>query len=257
MPDLYLLTLFALGAGAMRTAGCIINDIWDRRLDRQVERTRDRPLANQTVSVPSAFLLLAANLGVSLGVLLQLNLTTQVLGACCLFPVAIYPAAKRFTNWPQFILGSTFGWGSLMGWSAVTCTSLAQDASILTFLPAMFLYLSCVNWIVFYDTIYGYQDIVFDKKLGLKSTSIHLENRIKLWLLGFSSLTVTNLAAFGWLTNQEPIFYITLGLAGAHFLKQIAFFNPKSPESALKNFKSNNTVGALITFGMLASLFIK
>lgn len=114
MPDLYLLGLFALGAVTMRSAGCIVNDIWDRDVDRKVERTKDRPLANGNVSVPEALALLGVNLSASLAILWQLNLTTQVLGACCLLPVAIYPAAKRFTNWPQALLGVTFNWGALM-----------------------------------------------------------------------------------------------------------------------------------------------
>lgn len=110
LPDFYLLSLFALGAIGMRSAGCIVNDMWDRNIDKQVERTKDRPLANGTVGMPAAVTLLGANLSVSLAVLMQLDITTQVLGACCLFPVAVYPAAKRFTDWPQAILGVTFNW---------------------------------------------------------------------------------------------------------------------------------------------------
>lgn len=109
-PDFYLLSLFALGAIGMRSAGCIVNDMWDRNIDKQVERTKDRPLANGTVGMPAAVALLGANLSLSLAVLMQLDITTQVLGACCLFPVAVYPAAKRFTDWPQAILGVTFNW---------------------------------------------------------------------------------------------------------------------------------------------------
>jgi 4-hydroxybenzoate polyprenyltransferase len=114
MPDFYLLSLFAAGAFTMRSAGCIVNDLWDRDVDAKVERTKDRPLASGRVSVPEAVALLGVNLTASLAVLWQLNLTTQVLGACCLLPVAIYPAAKRFTNWPQALLGVTFNWGALM-----------------------------------------------------------------------------------------------------------------------------------------------
>ncbi|CAF0810583.1 unnamed protein product [Brachionus calyciflorus] len=256
-PDLYMLALFGIGGLAMRSAGCIVNDIWDRKYDKQVERTKDRPLASGQISLPSALGLLGVNLSLALGTLLQLNLTTQILGACCLFPVAIYPAAKRFTNWPQAILGVTFNWGALMGWSAIVCSHLTQSANILSFLPAVVLYFGCINWTLFYDTIYAFQDIKFDKKLGLKSSAITIQNRPKLWLLGFSSLCASNLALFGWMTNQEPIYYMTVGLAMAHFLKQITFMNINSPESCAKKFRSNNTIGALITFGLLASLLIK
>jgi 4-hydroxybenzoate polyprenyltransferase len=258
LPDFYMLGLFAIGATTMRSAGCIINDMWDRKLDRQVERTKDRPLASGKVGIPSAIALLAANLSVSLAVLMQLDLTTQILGACALFPVAIYPAAKRFTEWPQAVLGVTFNWGALMGWSTVMCTSTAvANLNIFSFLPALVLYAGCINWTLFYDTIYAYQDKEFDQKAGMKSTAITLEKRRTLWLLGFSTACCSNLALFGYLTSQEPIFYITVGLAMAHFLKQMAFVNYKSPESCARQFNSNSTIGALVGFGLLASILIK
>jgi 4-hydroxybenzoate polyprenyltransferase len=258
LPDLYMLGLFAVGATAMRSAGCIINDMWDRKLDRKVERTKDRPLASGRAGIPAATALLAANLSVSLAVLMQLDLTTQILGACALFPVAVYPAAKRFTNWPQAVLGVTFNWGALMGWSTVLCTSTAvANLNLFSFLPAFVLYAGCINWTLFYDTIYAYQDKEHDERAGVKSTAITLEKRRTLWLLGFSTACVSNLALFGYLTSQEPIFYITLGLTMAHFLKQMAFVNFKSPESCARQFKSNSTIGALVGFGLLASMLIK
>lgn len=256
-PDAYLLTLFALGAVGMRSAGCIVNDIWDRKIDRDVERTKDRPLASGKIGLPSAVALLGANLSVSLAVLMQLDLTTQVLGACCLFPVAIYPAAKRFTDWPQAVLGVTFNWGALMGWSAVLCSSAVAPQNILAFLPAVALYAGAINWTLFYDTIYGFQDKKFDEKLGLKSTAISLQKNTRLWLLGFSSLFGTNLALFGFLTAQEPIFYISLGAAMLHFLKQIVMVEYNNPKSCMKQFKSNNTIGVLITLGLLANIYLK
>lgn len=256
MPDAYLMSLFALGAVGMRSAGCIINDMWDRKIDKQVERTKNRPLASGEVGLPSAVALLGANLSLSLAVLMQLDLTTQVLGACCLFPVAIYPAAKRFTDWPQGILGVTFNWGALMGWSAVLCTA-TQPQNILAFLPAVALYAGSINWTLFYDTIYGFQDKKHDEKLGLKSTAITLQKNPRLWLLGFSSMFTSNLALFGYMTSQEPIFYITLGLASLHLLKQIAFVRANDPKACMKQFKSNNTIGFLIAFGLLGSIYLK
>jgi 4-hydroxybenzoate polyprenyltransferase len=258
LPDFYLLGLFALGAVSMRSAGCIVNDIWDRKFDKQVERTKDRPLASGAIGLPVAIALLGANLTVSLAVLMQLDLTTKLLGICALFPVAIYPAAKRFTNWPQAILGVTYNWGVLLGWSAVLYSAVNPHLlSLLSFLPAFVLYAGCINWTLFYDTIYAFQDKEHDKKLGIKSTAIHLEKNINKWLFGFSTAFTSNLALFGYLTSQEPIYYITVGLAMAHCLKQIAFVNYKSPESCSNQFKSNSTIGALIGFGLLASILIK
>lgn len=146
-----------------------------------------------------------------------------------------------------------------MGWSAVvfSSTTLAADINIFAFTPALFLYAASISWITMYDTIYGYQDIKYDREMGIRSASIHLEKRLKLSLLAMSSFSLANLGVFGWLTHQEPIYYICLGAAGLHFLKQIVFFDPKSPRSALKHFNSNNTVGAIVAFGLLASLLIK
>lgn len=120
------------------------------------------------------------------------------------------------------------------------------------------LYAGCVNWTLFYDTIYAFQDKEHDAKLGLKSSAIYLENKKpKLWLLGFASLCASNLSLFGWLTNQEPIFYMSVGVCMLQFLKQIAMVDLKSPESCHRQFKSNTSVGALVGFGLLASLLIK
>jgi 4-hydroxybenzoate polyprenyltransferase len=131
--------------------------------------------------------------------------------------------------------------------------------NIFSFLPAVALYAACVNWTLFYDTIYAFQDKEHDKKVGIKSTALHLENNIRKWLLGFSSLSVANLGLLGWMTYQEPIYYISLGLAMAHFLKQIFFVRYSSPESCNKQFKSNNTIGMIIGFGfsLLASNLMK
>ena len=168
----------------------------------------------------------------------------------------MYPTTKRFTNWPQLFLGTTFGWGSLMGWSAVLFSQSASS-NILEFMPAIFLYAGSIAWITMYDTIYGYQDIKFDRETGIRSASIHLEKRIKSSLFALSSISLANLAVFGYLTHQEPIYYISLGAAALHFVKQILFLDPKSPKSALRQFNSNNTVGVLVTFGLLASILIK
>ena len=155
------------------------------------------------------------------------------------------------------MLGVTFNWSVLMGWSAVNCSIGTETQSLLTFLPAVALYAACINWTLFYDTIYAFQDRNDDRRLGIRSTALHLEKRPKLWLLGFSSLFASNMALFGWLTHQEPIFYATVALAMAHFLKQLAFLDINSAKSCGKQFNSNNTVGCLLTLGMLASIFIK
>jgi 4-hydroxybenzoate polyprenyltransferase len=189
--------------------------------------------------------------------------------------------AKRFTDWPQAILGVTFNWGKffksltfsyfiihllfpnqytgvLLGWSGVICSSSeVQSLNLLAFLPAFVLYTGCINWTLFYDTIYAFQDKEHDEKMGLKSTAILLQKNPTLWLLGFSTLCSSNLALFGWLTSQEPIYYITVGAAMLHFLKQIIMVDYKSPKSCMSQFKSNTAIGYLVAFGLLASIYIK
>ena len=257
MPDYKLIAIFVAGAFTMRSAGCIINDMWDRNYDSKVERTKMRPLASGQIGIPAALTLLAANLGISVYLLLQLNLVTQILGACALFPIVIYPSAKRFSNWPQFYLGLAINWAALMGWTAVFCNDLSTVGSIFSLFPGLLVYTSCVSWTIFYDTIYGHQDKVYDKKLGLKSTVFTFGRRQKSWLLGFSTLATSNLCLVGYFTNQEPIFYAFMGLVYAHLLKQTFFVDLNSPESCNKHFRSNNTVGFLVSLGLLLSLFAR
>ena len=127
--------------------------------------------------------------------------------------------------------------GVLLGWSGVICSSSAiQSQNLLLFLPAFVLYAACINWTLFYDTIYAFQDKVHDEKMGLKSTAILLQKNPTLWLLGFSTLCSSNLALFGWLTYQEPIYYITVGAAMLHFLKQIIMVDYNSPKSCMSQF---------------------
>jgi 4-hydroxybenzoate polyprenyltransferase len=158
-PDMFLLAKFAVGAFVMRGAGCTINDLWDRDFDKHVERTKNRPLANGDVTVPQAVTFLALQLSCGLGVLLTFDVNTILLGVASMPLVILYPAMKRFTNWPQLVLGLTFNWGALMGWSAVH----GGDLSLTHTLP---LYLSGVCWTLVYDTLYGYQDRKDDKSIG-------------------------------------------------------------------------------------------
>lgn len=252
MPDYTMLGIFVLGAITMRSAGCIINDIWDRNFDKSVERTKHRPLASGEISLLGALGLLGINLSASLSLLLQLDLTTQILGACALFPTILYPATKRFSDFPQFYLGLAINWGALMGWSAIMSQS-PETQNIFAFIPGLICYLACINWTLVYDTIYAYQDKLFDQKLGLRSTAITFEKHPKKWLLLFSSLSVTNLALFGYLTHQEPIYYASTALVFLHFLKQILCVNLNSAKSCGEQFKSNNTIGILVSLGLIMS----
>lgn len=158
LPDFLLMFKFGLGAVIMRSAGCIINDIWDREFDKHVERTKNRPLATGALSVYQALAFLGCNLSAGLAVLLSFNFNSILLGFCSMPFVISYPLMKRFTNFPQLLLGLTFNWGALMGWTAVH-----GSISLVNVLP---LYAAGVCWTLVYDTLYAYQDRKDDLKLG-------------------------------------------------------------------------------------------
>jgi 4-hydroxybenzoate polyprenyltransferase len=154
-----------LGAFAMRSAGCVYNDIVDRDLDRRVERTRLRPLASGRVSLSSAWFLIGLLCLLGLVVLLQLKWVAALSALASIAPVAAYPFMKRITWWPQAWLGLVFSWGALVGWPAVT-GSFA--------LPPLLLWFGSIAWVVGYDTLYAIQDKEDDALVGVKSSARRL-----------------------------------------------------------------------------------
>ncbi|HJU15398.1 MAG TPA: 4-hydroxybenzoate octaprenyltransferase, partial [Stellaceae bacterium] len=187
-PDLRLFALFALGAVAMRGAGCTLNDIADRHYDGQVARTRLRPLPSGAVSVPQAVAFLCAQLAIGAAVLLSLNLTAILLGVAVLALIVPYPFMKRITYWPQVFLGLNFNWGALLGWAAV--------AGALAAAPVL-LYLGGVFWTIGYDTIYAHQDKEDDARIGVKSSALALGSQTRPWLFMFYAAAALLWAAAG------------------------------------------------------------
>ncbi|XP_053622921.1 4-hydroxybenzoate polyprenyltransferase, mitochondrial [Plodia interpunctella] len=235
--------LFLAGAGLMRGAGCTINDLWDRDIDAQVERTKDRPLVSGAVTPRRAVCFLAAQLTLALGVLLQLNCYSVVLGASSVFLVVTYPLAKRFTNYPQLFLGATFNWGALLGYSALQGT---LDPAVC--LP---LYAAALAWTVIYDTIYAHQDKLDDARIGMKSTALtfgaHTKPVLSVCLFGsVSALTATGVAA-----DMGPAYYVALALYGGHVGRQIYTLDVDNPNDCANKFKSNSLVGLIILLGIL------
>ena len=159
----------------MRGAGCTYNDIVDRDYDASVARTAARPIPSGQVSVAQAWVFLILLCLAGLAILVQLNAFTIVLGASSLLLIAVYPFAKRFTYWPQLVLGLTFKWGALVGWAAVTGS--------LSLAPVV-LYAGCVLWTIGYDTIYAHQDKEDDLAVGLKSTALRFGAATQRWLIG-------------------------------------------------------------------------
>jgi 4-hydroxybenzoate polyprenyltransferase len=242
-PDLRLVALFALGAVAMRGAGCVINDLIDRDLDARVERTRQRPLASGRLGVPQALTFLALQSLVGALVLLAFNRFAVGLALASLPLIVIYPLMKRVTWWPQAFLGITFNWGALVGWAAATSELAA---------PALLLYAAGFFWTLGYDTIYAHQDKTDDALIGIRSSARRLGAATPRWLWGFYGVTLVLLAAAGWSAGLGPGFYVLLLAVAGHFAWQIRTLELDDPRSCLRRFRSNRDLGLLVCLAILA-----
>ncbi|MCT8991407.1 4-hydroxybenzoate octaprenyltransferase [Chelativorans sp. SCAU2101] len=241
-PSPWLLLLFLVGAIAMRGAGCTYNDLVDQDLDEQVERTRSRPLPAGQVSRRQAWVFLVLQALVGLVVLLQFNAFAILVGLGSLAVVAIYPFAKRFTDWPQLFLGFAFSWGALMGW-AVHFGSLS--------LAPLLLYCGSILWVIGYDTIYAHQDKEDDALVGVRSTARLFGENTKRWLVALYGCALLFFAvAFAHAAVPMPAL-AGLVAAGAHMARQIRVLDIDDPDQCLALFKSNSVVGWLIFLGLL------
>ncbi len=241
--DARLLALFAIGAIVMRGAGCTFNDIVDRDIDAQVERTRNRPIPSGAVSVRGAAIFVVLQSLAGLAVLLTLNDLTRLLGIASLGLVAVYPFMKRITHWPQAVLGLAFNWGALMGYAAKTGT-LSWGA--------LALYLAGVAWTLGYDTIYAHQDKDDDAIIGVKSTALKFGAATRTWLIGFYGATLALLLVAGRLSGAQPGFYLVLVLVLAHFLWQVRKLDIDNPERCLTLFRANRSAGGFILLAIAA-----
>ena len=238
--DLFL--WFALGAFAMRSAGCVYNDIVDRKLDAEVERTRLRPLASRRVSVRSAFVLIALLCGLGLVVLAELNWVAALIAVGSIAPVAAYPFMKRITWWPQAWLGLVFSWGALVGWPAVTSRFE---------LPALLLWLGSIAWVVGYDTLYAIQDKEDDALVGVRSSARRLGEQAPLGVGICYAIAIILWGAALWLVRPEWIAVVALAPAALHLGWQATRADPNDGELALRLFRSNRACGLLVFLAML------
>jgi len=237
-----LFAWLGLGAFAMRSAGCVYNDIVDRDLDGQVERTRLRPLASGRVGVRAAWGLAIALCLVGLVVLLQLPRTAQLIALASLAPVAAYPFMKRITWWPQAWLGLVFSWGALVGWPAVT----GRFA-----LPAFWLWLGSIAWVIGYDTLYAIQDIEDDALVGVKSSARRLGTKAATGIAIFYALAVVGWAAAIWSVRPQLLALAALLPAALHLGWQVVRADPADGAGALRLFRSNRLTGLLLFAGFL------
>ena len=244
----FYLALFFLGSVFMRSAGCIVNDIADRDFDKNVERTKNRPIASGKISIFLASFYTSVLCLLAFIVLINFNFLTIVL-AIVSMPLAFsYPLMKRFTYWPQLFLGITFNYGLLLAW-----VSIHESIS----LPPILLYLGAIFWTLGYDTIYGYQDIKDDEIIGVKSTSIKFKDNPKKILYLFYLITFLSLLILGYLMKFSFIYFIFLIFPFFHFfIYQIGSLDIKNSSICLKLFKSNNLLGLIIFLNLLLGRII-
>ena len=231
---LFYIVLFFLGAVLMRSAGCIVNDIVDRKLDKKVKRTQGRPLAADLISVGRAFIYVILLCGLAFCILIQFNFLTIFLGLASMTLAFSYPFMKRITYWPQLFLGLTFNWGIIMAWASIT--------DFLT-IEIFLVYLAAIFWTLGYDTIYGAQDIIDDEIIGVKSTSIKFKSMLKKFVFLCYTVSSFTFLVFFYL-NMNSIFFLfpLLGFFATLFY-QIYIFDKKKPETCMQAFKVNNFSG--------------
>ena len=240
---LFYLMLFFLGSVLMRSAGCIVNDILDRKFDKKVFRTKNRPIASGKISVSLGLFYATTLCLLAFLVLINFNYFTIIIALASMPLAFTYPLMKRFTYWPQLFLGVTFNYGLILGWTSINAE--------INFIPLMF-YFGAIFWTLGYDTIYGFQDIKDDEIIGLKSTSIKFKSNPCIFLYICYSIFLASLLLIGVLMKFNMFYFIILLIVSIQmFYYQIFNLNFKKPSNCLVSFKSNNLVGILIFIQML------
>ena len=239
---LLLMLKFIVGSIVMRSAGCIVNDIVDRKIDAKVERTKNRPLANGDMKLYEAIFLLILLLSLGVLILFTFSSTVVLLGVIIVIPIFIYPFMKRITYWPQIFLAMTFNWGALMGWAAV------KDSVNIT---GVLIYLACIFWTIGYDTIYAHQDKKDDSTIGVKSTALKLGVHTKKYLYLFYMLTTILFWIVGILVGSGILFHLFLiiGLLHLYWQANKVDFNLRS--DCMAKFSSNRYYGLIIFLGVM------
>jgi len=235
---IFYLILFLMGAILMRSAGCIINDIADRKFDKKVTRTKNRPIASGKISIRRGLFYSVVLCLLAFLVLIQFNNFTILLALGSMPLAFTYPFMKRYTYWPQLFLGITFNYGLILGW-----TSIVNEINVVPII----LYIGAIFWTLGYDTIYGYQDIKDDEIIGLKSTSIKFKKNPKKFLYLCYSIFLISLVLIGYLMNFSKIYYLILIIIIFQlYIFQLYKLNIKNSLICLKSFKSNNFLGFII-----------
>ena len=237
----YYLFLFFAGSILMRSAGCIYNDIVDKEIDKKVERTKNRPLATGKINLRNAWILILILCFLSLIILFQFNNKTILFGLSVIFIVLLYPFAKRFTYWPQLILGIVFNFGIILSW-------LSLNENFIT--GIILLYLSGIMWTVGYDTIYALQDVVDDKKIGVKSLALLLDKKTYQFLYIIYTAQIFLLISSLLLADNFSAILFLLSIPYLLILRKIYLM--KNLKNYLEVFQFNNYFGFLILLILLS-----
>ncbi|MFV0293760.1 MAG: 4-hydroxybenzoate octaprenyltransferase [Paracoccus sp. (in: a-proteobacteria)] len=239
--DLWIIIACAIGAVAMRGAGCTWNDIADRDIDGSVDRTRKRPIPSGQVTVRGASTWMVFQALIGLVMLMTLGGAAIWLGILSLLPVTIYPFAKRFTWWPQVFLGIAFNWGVMLAYAAHR--GGLDGAPIIAWLGG-------IAWTVFYDTIYAHQDAEFDALIGVKSTARLFGDDTKIWLAVFGVLTILLLGVAISATGAQGLSWLvaTVGLISfaIHLAWQLRTLNLHDADTQLMLFRTNRDAGLIL-----------
>ena len=242
----FYLILFFLGSVLMRSAGCIVNDILDRKFDKKVKRTKNRPIASGKISVLSGLVYSGFLCLIAFLILINFNYFTIILAMASMPLAFTYPLMKRYTYWPQLFLGITFNYGLILGW-----TSISNEFN---FIPLIF-YLGAIFWTLGYDTIYGFQDIKDDEIIGLKSTSIKFKSKPNVFLFICYTIFLTSLILIGILNHMSNIYFLFLVLVFLHLFLQLKKLDINDPMKCLEVFKSNNLLGVIIFISLIIGKF--
>ncbi len=239
----FYLTLFFFGSVLMRSAGCIVNDILDRKFDKRVSRTKNRPIASGKISVELGLFYAVILCSIAFLILINFNTFTIII-ALASMPLAFsYPLMKRFTYWPQLFLGITFNYGLILGWTSINTN--------IVLIPIIF-YFGAIFWTLGYDTIYGYQDIKDDEIIGLKSTSIKFKKNPYTFLYICYSFFISALILVGFLNNMNNFYFLFLIIIIFQmFYLQLKKLRIEDALSCLKTFKSNNSLGVLVLIALI------
>lgn len=246
-PNLWIFVLFFIGAVVMRAAGCAVNDVFDHKLDAQVERTRHRPIASGAIKPWQGIVFALACCLIGLLIVLQMGTLTFWLAVASLPLIALYPLMKRITWWPQVFLGIIFNWGAMMGFAAIQHTLP---------LASFVLYLACFFWTLSYDTIYAFQDKADDEVAGIKSTARVLGNDARKTILIWSGVSFALLLLAGAIGGLSPLFYLGMLIALIHMGWILKNWRMEDSASSLASFQANTTFGWIVLAAMMAGRVI-